>query len=199
MGSDRRGKKATTLRDHLRAATSSAHDLLDSSMRPASDWNSIGDYARFLGAQYAARVPVEEWLAVHAPSDLAPPEQTSLLARDLTKLGTNASRPDREFSLSYEGEATALGVSWVLAGSSLGNRAMFRDMQRAQSDDSNWPHEFLSSPAMAEFWIDLRTRVEVAVDPQKADEATRAANVTFEHFLTVSQTTERITPEACAS
>ncbi|MEM1052529.1 MAG: biliverdin-producing heme oxygenase [Pseudomonadota bacterium] len=187
MASDRRDKEAKTLRQHLRGATASAHDTLDTSMRPASDWSSRDDYARFLSTQYAARGAVEHWLSVNAPKDLFPPEQTPLLERDLAALGSVIEEKPGKLALTYEGEATAIGVAWVLAGSSLGNRAMLHEMQRTLPEGTQWPHEFLSSRAMTEFWKALRARVEVPVSEEEAGEATRAATCVFEHFLKFSQ------------
>jgi heme oxygenase len=188
-----------TLRDHLRAATSSAHEFLDASMRPASDWSSPDDYSRFLGAQYAARYAIEDWLSSHASPDIRPPDQTPLLALDLTRLGKSVPQPQHEFALTFKTEATAIGVAWVLAGSSLGNRAMLAEMQRTLPEGSDWPHEFLSSSAMTEFWKGLRTRVEVPVSEDVANEASRAATVAFEHFLAVSQYADtRVTLESAS-
>ena len=82
-----------SLRTHLRAATMAAHDLLDHAMQAASGWQTRSDYARFLALQYAARVPLEDWLARHAPGDLSPPSQTPLLARDLAALGLDVPKP----------------------------------------------------------------------------------------------------------
>lgn len=58
--------------------------------RPRAAGKLRTDYARFLALQYAARVPLEGWLARHAPRDLSPPPQTLLLARDLEALGWRA-------------------------------------------------------------------------------------------------------------
>ena len=179
-------KEAKTLREHLREATSHSHDLLDASMRPASDWRSADDYARFLTAQLTARIPVEAWLSLHAPDGLRPPDQTPMLVSDLEELGITATTPDLEFDLDYRGDGTALGVAWVLAGSSLGNRAMLSDMKRALPEGTTWPHEFLSSCAMTDFWKGLRARVEAPAAAAEAHEASCAATAVFEHFLGVA-------------
>lgn len=186
-GDTPRSARAQTLRDHLRAATSQSHDTLDASMRPASDWRSKEDYARFLRSQYAARIPVECWLSTFAPADLKPPEQTPFLARDLINLGEVISSPDYAFDLGYRSEATAIGVAWVLAGSSLGNRAMLGDMQRALGAQTPWPHAFLSSRAMTDFWKRLRARIEHPVSDTEAAQAATAATQVFDHFLGVSR------------
>jgi len=187
MAPRRRDTNERTLREHLKGATAHSHDTLDSSMRPASDWRSLEDYARFLRAQYAARAPVEVWLSMFASVDLKPPEQTPLLAHDLAMLGQPMPTPSPGFAMTFNGEATATGVAWVLAGSSLGNRAMLHDMQRSLSGGSEWPHVFLSSHGMTAFWKTLKVRVEAPASRTDAEEATRAARCVFEHFLGVAR------------
>ena len=187
MGPDRADNEAQTLREHLREATSHSHELLDASMRPASDWRSLGDYARFLTTQHAARLPVEAWLSRYAPAELRPPEQTPLLESDLDELAQTTAAPRHEFELDYRADATVVGVAWVLAGSSLGNRAMLGDMKRAAPEGPSWPHEFLSSRAMTDFWKRLRARVEAPANLTQAKEASRAATAVFDHFLEVAR------------
>lgn len=187
METTRRDTRVTTLRDHLRAATSYSHHALDTSMRPASDWRCPRDYARFLKSQYNARVSVECWLSMFAPAQLKPPEQTPFLARDLFQLGEKFSLDHQPFDLDYRSEATAIGVAWVLAGSSLGNRAMMGDMARVLGEGATWPHQFLGNHGMTIFWKALRTRINARIDEAEATEATRAATQVFEHFLSVAK------------
>lgn len=189
---------AVNLRSHLRSATSGLHDKLDASMRPASDWRSRSDYARFLTVQYQARLPIEAWLAMFAPADLKPPEQTPLLARDLAALGAAIPGGEDRFAIDWQGTATALGVAWVLAGSSLGNRSMLHDMQRALSHDPDrphgvdWPREFLSSTAMTQFWKGLKGPLEEPALPQRRDPAGQAARDVFAHFLAHARAEPRV-------
>lgn len=171
------------LRSHLRQATARSHDRLDRAMRPASDWQSREDYARFLSAQHAARLPVEGWLAFHAPAGLIPPAQTPLIARDLVELGAQVPSASHGYCAPFVSAYSALGVAWVLAGSSLGNRAMLRDMERALPGDATWPHEFLASRAMTGFWKALRPQIESAAPPAALREAEAAAIRVFDHFL----------------
>lgn len=172
-----------TLRDHLRRATASSHQRLDRSMRPASDWRSREDYARFLSTQYAARLPVEAWLLAFAPAGLKPPEQTQLIARDLSRLGASVPGRSGGFSLDEFGPNAVIGVAWVLAGSSLGNRAMLRDMQRALPAGTAWPHDFLGSRAMTEFWKGLRVRIDGRAGQAERTQSASAARCVFDHFL----------------
>jgi heme oxygenase len=178
---------SNTLRDHLRRATACSHERLDRSMRPASDWRSRDDYARFLSTQYAARLPVEGWLMAHAPAGLKPPEQTPLIARDLVRLGAPVPGRDGGFTLAEAGPSAVLGVAWVLAGSSLGNRAMLHDMRRALDRDTaagtDWPQDFLGSRAMTRFWKALRQRIEARTRPAERARSASAACGVFDHFL----------------
>lgn len=187
MGSQRTDTQIRTLREHLRGATAHSHNMLDTSMRPASDWRSRLDYARFLNAQYTARASVELWLSMFATPGLKPPEQTPFIAHDLARLGEPIPVGQPNFDMGFNGDATTIGVAWVLAGSSLGNRAILQDMHRSLPQGTYWPQEFLASRAMTRFWKELRSRVEVPVSQDKADEATRAARCVFEHFLGVAR------------
>lgn len=178
------------LRAYLRSATMSAHDLLDDAMQAASGWQTRHDYARFLALQYAARLPLEAWLAAHAPAGLIPPHQTPLLARDLEALGVDlppacplpATASFRPSASALP--ATALGVAWALAGSALGNRAIAR--QVAQIGGGAWPVAFLGDGAMMAFWQSLRVRIEGPVAARDAESAARAADAVFAHFLAVA-------------
>ena len=178
-----------SLRTHLRAATMAAHDLLDHAMQAASGWQTREDYARFLALQHAARAPLESWLAIHAPGDLAPPPQTPLLARDLAALDMALPAPAPTLTLFRTGAGpavgTALGTAWVLAGSALGNRSIAK--QVARIGGGAWPTAFLGDEAMMAFWQGLRARIERPAAPAEAEGATRAAEVVFAHFLAVAE------------
>lgn len=189
-----------SLRGHLRTATMAAHDLLDHAMQAASGWQTCADYGRFLALQHAARAPLEQWLADHAPADLAPPVQTPLLARDLAALGMGLPQacppfdpgqtPSRTPASPRPGEA--LGTAWVLAGSALGNRAIAK--QVARIGGGAWPVAFLGDDAMMTFWQGLRSRIERPAAPAEAEGATRAAEAVFAHFLNVAQQAQPAEP-----
>ena len=182
------GQPGTSLRTQLRAATMAAHDLLDTAMQAASGWQTSGDYARFLAMQHAARAPLEEWLAIHAPRDCRPPPQTPLIARDLAELNAPVPAPAPLFSLGRAAPGHALGAAWVLAGSALGNRAIAKAVARIGG--GQWPVAFLGDGAMMDFWQGLRARIERPATPADAAEAagaTRAAEAVFAHFLAVAE------------
>lgn len=174
-----------SLRTHLRAATMAAHDLLDTAIQAASGWQNRRDYARFLALQHAARVPLEAWLAAHAPDDLVPPVQTPLIARDLAMLGESLPLASRAYaSRVIPSPGAALGTAWVLAGSALGNRTIAKQVDRIGG--GAWPAAFLGDGAMMTFWQALRTRIERPATPSEAAGATRAAEAVFAHFLAVA-------------
>lgn len=178
------------LRAHLRDATANAHDLLDHAMRAASGWAARSDYARFLTLQYAARKPVEDWLARYASDEVRPPAQCSLIEGDLDLLGCELPRPAASFAISpvTSGDDHALGVAWVLAGSSLGNRSILKEVKRisASNSQADWPHAFLADEAMFSFWKELRVRIERPADALEVTSASRAATAVFDHFLAVT-------------
>lgn len=172
---------AQNLRLHLRKATAQAHDRLDAGMRSAAGWDDLSQYSRFLSLQYAARQSVEEWLGEHAEPGLLPPPQTQLIERDLAAL--DAPIPDAAtFAFPDTRRAAVLGIAWALAGSSLGNRAILKDMRRAAGGAGTWPENFLADPAMPAFWAELRRQIERPADAQEAEAAQRAAAALFEHF-----------------
>lgn len=201
------GGSGASLRAHLRAATVAAHDLLDHAMQDASGWQTRADYARFLALQYAARAPLEAWLAANAPADLVPPAQTPLLERDLAALNAplpassppfdplqtpSSPAPEAVFHVKH----AALGAAWVLAGSALGNRAIAK--QVARTGGGAWPVAFLGDDAMMGFWQSLRTRIEQPAARGEAEGAAQAAEAVFAHFLRVAEVAQvsEKTPES---
>lgn len=110
--------------------------------------SSKNEYASFLSAQFAARCAVERALAMQPPMGLAaPPSQIAALSQDLADLGIRPERLSKEFTLDTP--AAALGAAWVLAGSSLGNKAML--VQRGKMA-SEGPERFLSDASLARYF-----------------------------------------------
>ncbi|MEM7702671.1 MAG: biliverdin-producing heme oxygenase [Pseudomonadota bacterium] len=187
------------LRQTLRKATADAHDRLDSTMRAVAGWSTISDYTRFLSLQYAARKPVEEWLEAHAPADLCPPAQSPMIAADLTDLGCALPTDDLTFdppsfnpSEPERGHSAILGAAWVLAGSSLGNRAILGEITRLAEREGwpSWPSRFLGDPHMLDFWKRLRAKIENAAEIDTVLMAIQSADLVFEHFITHAQSAD---------
>ncbi len=185
-----------SLRASLRGATARAHDLLDGSMRAAAGWTTRADYARFLALQYAARMPVEAWLIQNAPHDICPPAQCALIAADLAAMGKQLPQSAAPFEFTSAGDDAdqadfgALGAAWVLAGSSLGNRAIRAELHRAAKAEGGapWPDSFLGDERMLAFWKHLRDRIENPADHVATQSACRAAVAVFDHFIAITMT-----------
>ena len=168
-----------TIRQHLRTATSEAHDRLDRAMA-ALDLVQRGDYARFLRIQHAARGPIEAWCRASLPEELLPPSQLALIESDLADLGESMGPAHaRPFIASAEG---ALGIAWALAGSSLGNRAMLADLRKRGG--AALPTRFLGDGAMPAFFARLRPKLEQPID--EAVIAVAGAHAVFARFAEVA-------------
>lgn len=168
-----------TLRATLREATGAAHDRLDRAMR-RTGWSDRASYGEFLRIQHDARAPLETWFAGRQAGDAVPPAQCGLLQDDLHALALEGVRKEgRDFHMPEGGDP--VGIAWVLAGSSLGNLAILREIERAGNGD--WPTSFLCDPAMRAFWKILRERLDApldnATDPHAA---VLAATSAFDHF-----------------
>lgn len=167
------------LRTTLRGETRAAHESLDGAMAQL-DLADAADYALFLRIQYAARIGVEAWLVRHAPPKLQPPPQAPALAADLQALGEALPLDQPLFELT--GDEAAMGVAWVIAGSSLGNRAMLADLRKRGHGER--PTAFLGNEEMARFWHDFRPRIDSWDGHSQA--AVDAAKATFTHFSAIA-------------
>ncbi len=165
-----------TTRDYLKEATAQNHDHLDRVLGKLVTDNEA-TYAEFLEIQLRARIGIETWLNTIAP-EISPPNQTHLIELDLTNMG----RSPRNELLVFDPPAGAdpLGASWVLAGSSLGNRAL---LVRLKKVDTNLPTAFLSDPRLVRFWQNLRPSLERVHNLPDDTPVLAAAQATFSHFL----------------
>ena len=141
-------------------------------------WHDRSSYGRFLQMQHAARRPVEAWAKEACPADIEPPRQTQLIERDLAELGLACSPGDTAFSLP-EG-ADPIGFAWTIAGSSLGNRTILREVESRHGDAL--PTRFLRDESMTAFWQSLRGRLEQPPEPGELKAAAMAALAVFDHF-----------------
>lgn len=166
--------RVESLREVMRRSTRDLHDALDSLLAPLAD----GDrYVGFLAVQYAARMPIEAWFDRESEI-LQPPSQTRILADDLEVLGADLPVPQARFL--PRSNAEAIGIAWVLAGSSLGNKVILR---RRRAYDGGRATSFLSNNAMPRFWDELRPRLERQSDEWHEEQAVSGARRTFDHFL----------------
>ncbi|GMN13830.1 hypothetical protein [Altererythrobacter sp. MTPC7] len=145
-------------------------------------------YRTFLQVQYAARRPVEDWLATYEMSIPVPPAMSPLIAADLGESGETLANPQGGTVPAFYPTAGAdpLGAAWVLAGSSLGNRAMLADL--GKRDALPAAVRFLSSPDMVAYFAELRRAIEVPCpDPADASAAIAGAAACFGHFRAVCE------------
>lgn len=141
-------------------------------------WSNRASYAHFLQVQRAARLSLEIWAERSCPSEICPPRQSHLIERDLWALGVPPSARVEPFDVP-EG-ANPIGFAWAIAGSSLGNRAILRDIER--HGDTAMPTAFLADPGMTAFWTSLRPALEAPATDLEAAAAARAAACVFDHF-----------------
>ena len=157
-------------------------------MLGALDLADPAQYRTFLQVQYAARRPVEGWLATSEMPIAAPPAMSPLIAADLSELSDIPADSQGDGSPAFHPPAGAdpLGAAWVLAGSSLGNRAMLADL--GKRDALPAAVRFLSSPDMVAYFAELRRAIEVPCpDPADASAAIAGAAACFGHFRAVCE------------
>lgn len=146
----------------------------------STGWDDASSYAEFLKIQFAARQPIETWIAAQNDA-AAPPQQCDLIVTDLTELGGESAISDREFVLPHD--ADRLGVYWALAGSSLGNRSIFKELERNGLDYLS--STFLTDVAMQAYWLQLRPQIELPASVALAEAMAKGAEAVFQHFRAV--------------
>lgn len=97
-----------------------------------------------------------------------------MLQTDLHELGVEPEEGDESLDLP-DGYA-ALGAAWVLAGSSMGNRAM---LARRRKYGIQGPERFLSDSAMPAYFRDLLEVLGNAHTPAALRQAIKGARATF--------------------
>ncbi len=171
-----------TIRQFLKTETSDLHEALDRRMSPLTGGDPA-DYSCFLRIQFRARRPLERWIAAAGGESPAPPSQLELIADDLRRMGCTLPHGATEWSAP--GHGNALGLFWVLAGSSFGNRMIRKQLETAAPC---LPVSFLSDRTMAGYWTALVPQLEASANGEDARPASRMAAATFEHFLAVADT-----------
>ncbi len=164
-----------SLRAQLKSATAGQHDTLDLAMSDMA-LTEAGPYAHFLAIQFAARATLERWIAELGDRELPPPPQTPAIAADLHDLGVTPPNP---VSALCPDRADAVGLAWVLAGSSMGNRTL---LQRRRKLAIAGPQRFLSDERMPEYFKQLLPRISIPLPPSQAEGAIAAAQGAFGVF-----------------
>lgn len=171
-----------SLRDVLRRSTQSVHDRLDATIGSLA--LDPVRYAGFLSVQYAARAPIERWVAANLAGPLAPPPVAALIARDLGELG--AERPlEQEFAFPAGGDP--IGLAWALGGSALGNRAILARRRRAGLSGAD---SFLAETDTPAFFRSILPLLDEVASPARAKAAVAAADAVFATFMAAAANIE---------
>ena len=165
------------MREELRQATGEIHARLDKTVGHMIV-SSEQEYGSFLLAQFAAHRAVERALAMQAPLGIAaPPSQTPTLLQDLADLAIDP--PRLLIELTLDSASAALGAAWVLAGSSLGNKAMMAQRRKA---GATGPSRFLSDVGLARYFGGLLHVLDRSYSESDTAEAVAGALATFTLF-----------------
>lgn len=175
-----------SLRQVLKTRTQSLHERLDASVGASA--SDPRDYGVFLGIQYAARKPIERWVAANLPQADRPPQSSDLIAGDLAALGLQLPAEEQ---FTMPASADWRGLAWTIGGSSLGNRAMLLQRRRAGLTGAD---SFLSDGETAAYFRALLPQLAQPADPADADAAVAAAEAVFETFLRANARMSAIAP-----
>ena len=174
----------------MRAATAAAHQRVDAAF---SDLNlsDRSDYGRFLQAQAAAFLPLEDALdrgaAPALPVDWPRRKRSASLLADLAELGLPAPHWARLEPVSNR--AAALGTLYVLEGSRLGGALLKRGVNPA------FPTRFLSSDGSS-LWRKLLEVLEQYII--SGDEMLAAETAALDAFGSFEASAGKVAKEANA-
>jgi heme oxygenase len=162
----------------LRAGTAAEHDRVD---RLFSHFNLAHEegYRRFLLAQAAAFLPIENSLDAAGAAELVPDwgsrRRADLLRADLSALGADEPLPIPPPSLESRG--AQLGAIYVLEGSRLGGALLKRGLAETA------PRSFLSAPQNGGSWRKLLETLDMFLyRSDRLDAAITAAREVFQNF-----------------
>lgn len=183
MSAGRRGPLLAALRE----ATAAQHADVETLLPPS--WSTLGrdGYGAYLRRMAGFHLPLEErllaahpWEALGLPDAAARP-RAPLLRADLVALGIDAAALPQATELPDVRELPrALGVLYVLEGSTLGGQVLAREVSRGAA---GVPTSFLSGAgeATGARWISFGQFAEAlaARDPRVTGPAVAAAGETF--------------------
>ena len=160
----------------LRQQTSAAHESLDQHI---GLFSSPGDYSAYLVGMANFRSCVEPQLR-DLPASLdgwQPSLIGAALTEDMADLGIAVPIAALPARLSLEGSG-AFGTLYVLEGSALGARLLYRRAQELGFTATFGARHLAQQSASLDAWSGLLLRLEDA-QPFEIDEAIAAANATF--------------------
>lgn len=162
----------------LRRATASNHERVDR-LFSRLDLSDDGDYRRFLAAQAAAHLPVEQAIEEAGAERLLPDWPTRRRASQLRQdLGAcDVPLPEPVLTPALGSDAKLLGAVYVLEGSRLGGAILKRSV------GVHMPRAFLGAPHAAGAWKKLLAELDVRLhEPAQVEEASDIARQVFDCF-----------------
>ena len=170
----------TSLREHLRAATSEAHAALDA-VAGGMGLATRAGYGAFLSASAAGLAPLELALEQGGVDEWLPAwprrARRQAVAQDLKTLGLDAPDRDPAPTPSF---AFATGMLYVLEGSRLGARFLSRQVRAA---DPNLPLAYLTHGESEDLWRSFVAWMEAIPKVGfRTDDAEAGARYAFQRF-----------------
>lgn len=167
-----------TVRTQLRAATRTAHERVDAAFG-IHDLTDRSAYARFLSAQAAALLPLEQSLTRAGAARMIETwdehRRAPLLIEDLGALGVALPPPVAPTPITDDWELA--GALYVLEGSRLGGAMLRRSVPAA------FPSAFLSAAQAPGRWTRFAMSLHQLLDsPSRLDAAIATALATFACF-----------------
>lgn len=149
------------------------------------------DYERFLAAQAAVIVPLEEWLTDHGVRTVLPDwptrQRAEAITEDLAGLGSEPGRGaplTARIDLAFSSVPALLGIAYVLEGSRLGAQYLSRIVAASPDEAVRNNMHFLEHGTGQRLWPTFLQTLETWVnDPAAIEEAIRGARATFDLFL----------------
>ena len=177
-------------RAHLRSVTARLHEETERVVDLAARTSDLDAYRSLVAGLFGLHEPMEDHLAAlpwhEAELDFAPRRKSALLRADLRALGVDADTVPRCTDLPpVDTLAAGFGCLYVLEGSTLGGQLIAREaQQRLGLGPSDGAGFFASYGAgVGRMWRSfVHALDDFVTTPDQLDEATRAAEATFEAF-----------------
>lgn len=148
-------------RFELREKTSQAHASLDSMIGP---FDTVASYRNYLTGMAAFRRAVERQLAEAArPAELAawtPERFSDLIEADMRDLGLPSPQAPRSKPASPQSVEDHLGILYVLEGSALGSRLLYKRAQALGYDANFGARHLAAQAAPGDRWPSFVTLLE---------------------------------------
>jgi heme oxygenase (biliverdin-IX-beta and delta-forming) len=173
----------TSLLLALREATQASHKRLEARLPFFSEGFNLARYRDLMAAYHGFHAPLETALAGYQGRER---DKLPALARDLRRLGVDVQAlPHCQELPRIDDEASALGVMYVLEGSTLGGQVLKQAMAERLGIDADSGGGFLDvyGPLTGTYWRSFLARLGAfARQPECEARTLQAAVATFECF-----------------